>query len=109
MTIAATAAMRQDDEPMPLATESLMRSAASVRRGAGHPQTLADVARSLEHIEAALGDLSAGMARMAMAIREDDRSPGGVPWRLHTLHHALSAARDLCALARSVSPSARGS
>jgi hypothetical protein len=88
------------------ATESLTRSAAAVRRSAGHPQELTELAGSLEHVEDALDDLSAGMARiaMAMAIGDDDRRPGGVAWRLHTLHHALRAARDLCAGARAAAP-----
>jgi hypothetical protein len=75
-----------------------------VRRSAGHPQELTELAGSLEHLEDALDDLSAGVARIAMAIGDDDRPPGGVAWRLHTLHHALRAARDLCAGARAAAP-----
>jgi hypothetical protein len=86
------------------ATGSLMRTAAAVRRSAGHPQEMAELSRSLGHVEEALDDLSAGMARLAMAVGEDNQPPGGVAWRLHTLHHALRAARDLCAGAKSATP-----
>jgi hypothetical protein len=88
------------------AAESLMRSAAAVRRSAGHPQEMTELAGSLEHVEEALDDLSAGMARIAMAMGEDDQLPGGVAWRLHALHHALRAARDLCAGAKGAAPDA---
>ena len=81
--------------PLPRATESLMRAAAAVRRSSGHRPEMSDVGHSLEHVEEALDDLSAGMARLAMALDEVDASPGGVAWRLRTLHHALRAARDL--------------
>jgi hypothetical protein len=88
------------------AAESLMRSAAAVRRSAGHPQEMSELAGPLEHVEEALDDLSAGMARIAMAMGEDDQLPGGVAWRLHALHHALRAARDLCAGAKGATPDA---
>jgi hypothetical protein len=88
------------------AAESLMRSAAAVRRSAGHPQEMTDLAGPLEHVEEALDDLSAGMARIAMAIGEDDQTPGGAARRLHALHHALRAARDLCAGAKAAAPDA---
>ena len=88
------------------AAESLMRSAAAVRRSGGHPQEMGELAGSLEHVEEALDDLSAGMARIAMAMGEDDQLPGGVAWRLHALHHALRAARDLCAGAKAAAPDA---
>ena len=88
------------------AAESLMRSAAAVRRSAGHPQEMSELAGPLEHVEEALDDLSAGMARIAMAMGEDDQLPGGVAWRLHALHHALRAARDLCAGAKGAAPDA---
>jgi hypothetical protein len=64
------------------------------------------LARSLEHVEDALGDLAAAMARIAMAIGEDDQAPGQVAWRLRALHHALRAARDLCAGASGAAPDA---
>ena len=93
---------------LPRAAESLMRSAAAVRRTAGHPQGMTELARSLEHVEDALDDLTAGMARIAMAIGEDDQAPGGLAWRLRTLHDALRAARDLCAGASGAAPDADG-
>jgi hypothetical protein len=46
------------------------------------------------------------MARIARGIGEEDPTPGGVAWRLRTLHHALRAARDLCAGARGAAPDA---
>ena len=90
------------------AAESLMRNAAAVRRSAGHPQGMTELARSLEHVEDALDDLAAAMARIAMAIGEDDQAPGRVAWRLRALHHALRAARDLCAGASDAAPDADG-
>ena len=83
-----------------------MRSAAAVRRSAGHPQEMTELAGSLEHVEEALDDLSAGMARIAMAMGDDDQQPGGVAWRLRALHHALRAARELCAGAKGAAPDA---
>jgi hypothetical protein len=87
------------------ATESLMRAAAAMRRSSGHPQEISDVGRPLEHVEDALDDLSAGIARLAIALDDDDTSPGDLAWRLRTLHHALRAARDVCRSARSVARS----
>ena len=77
-----------------------MQTAAAVRRSAGEPQASSELGHALGHIEEALNDLSAGMARIAQGTGEDDPTPGGVAWRLRTLHHALRAARDLCAGAR---------
>jgi hypothetical protein len=78
------------------ATLSLMQTAAAVRRSAGEPLAAAELSHALGHVEEALDDLSAGMARIARGIDAGD-SPGGVAWRLRTLQHALHAARDLCA------------
>ena len=77
-----------------------MQTAAAVRRSAGEPQASSELGHALGHVEEALNDLSAGMARIARGIGEEDPTPGGVAWRLRTLHHALRAARDLCAGAR---------
>ena len=63
---------------------------------------------TVAHSFEALDDLSAGMARIARGIGEEDPTPGGVAWRLRTLHHALRAARDLCAGARGAAPDAGG-
>jgi hypothetical protein len=82
------------------ATEILMQTAAVVRRSAGQPQAASELSQALGHVEDALDDLSAGVARLARTIGDEDSPPGGVAWRLHTLHHALHAARDLCAGAR---------
>lgn len=87
------------------ATETLMQTAAVVRRSAGQPQAASELARTLAHVEDTLTDLSAGVARIARTIDDEDSPPGGVAWRLHTLHHALHAARDLCAGARHAAPS----
>jgi hypothetical protein len=77
-----------------------MQTAAAVRRSAREPQASSELGHALGHVEEALHDLSAGMARIARGIGEEDPTPGGVAWRLRTLHHALRAARDLCAGAR---------
>ena len=77
-----------------------MQTAAAVRRSAGEPPGSSELGHALGHVEEALNDLSAGMARIARGIGEEDPTPGGVAWRLRTLHHALRAARDLCAGAR---------
>jgi hypothetical protein len=82
------------------AAETLMQTAAVVRRSAGQPQGASELSQTLGHVEDALNDLSAGVARIARTIGDEDSPPGGVAWRLHTLHHALHAARDLCAGAR---------
>jgi hypothetical protein len=87
-------------------TLSLMQTAAAVRRSAGEPQATAELSRALGHVEEALDDLSAGMARIARGIGEADSPPGSVAWRLRILQHALHAARDLCAGARVAAPSA---
>ena len=79
------------------ATTSLMQTAAAVRRSAGEPPGSSELGHALGHVEEALDDLSAGMARIARGIGEEGPTPGGVAWRLRTLHHALRAARDLCA------------
>ena len=71
-----------------------------MRRSAGEPQASSELGHALGHVEQTLNDLSAGMARIARGIGEEDPTPGGVAWRLRTLHHALRAARDLCAGAR---------
>jgi hypothetical protein len=86
-------------------TERLMRSAAAVRRASGQPQAAADLSVALGHVEQALHDLSAGVGRVAHANGESEPQSGGVAWRLHTLRHALHAARDLCAGARVAVPS----
>jgi hypothetical protein len=86
-------------------TERLMRSAAAVRRASGQPQRAADLSVALGHVEQALDDLSAGVGRVAHANGESEPQSGGVAWRLHTLRHALHAARDLCAGARDAVPS----
>lgn len=88
------------------ATETLMQTAAVVRRSAGQPQAASELSRALAHVEDTLTDLSAGVARMARTIDDEDSAPGGVAWRLHTLHHALHAARDLCAGAKRAAPGA---
>ena len=67
-----------------------------------------ELRHALGHVEEALDDLAAGMARIARGIGEEDPTPGGVAWRLRTLHHALRAARDLCAGARGAAPHAAG-
>jgi hypothetical protein len=90
------------------ATRSLRQTAAAVRRSAGAPQTSSELGHALGHVEEALDDLSAGMARIARGVGAEDTSPGGVAWRLRTLHHALRAARDLCAGARVAAPYAEG-
>ena len=77
-----------------------MQTAAAVRRSAGEPQGSSELGHALGHVEEALNDLSAGMTRIARGIGKGDPAPGGVAWRLRTLHHALRAARDLCAGAR---------
>jgi ABC-type transporter Mla subunit MlaD len=86
------------------ATETLMQTAAVVRRHAGQPQAAPELSRALGHVEDALNDLSASVVRIARTIDDEDAAPGGVAWRLHTLHHALHAARDLCAGARRAAP-----
>lgn len=86
------------------ATETLMHTAAAVRRRAGQPQAASELSQTLAHVEDTLTDLSAGVVRIARAIGEEDPPPGGVAWRLHTLHHALHAARDVCAAARRAAP-----
>jgi hypothetical protein len=83
-----------------------MQTAAAVRRSAGEPQASSELGHTLGHVEEALNDLSAGMARIARGIGEEDPTPGGVARRLRTLHHALRAARDLCAGARGAAPDA---
>jgi hypothetical protein len=88
------------------ATETLMQTAAVVRRSAGQPQAASELSQALGHVEDALNDLSAGVVRIARTIGDEDSPPGGVAWRLHTLHHALHAARDLCAGARRAAPGA---
>jgi hypothetical protein len=90
------------------ATRSLMQTAAAVRRSAGEPRASSELGHALAHVEEALDDLSAGMARIARGIGEEDPTPGGVAWRLRTLHHALRAARDLCAGAMGAAPDAGG-
>jgi hypothetical protein len=92
------------DEPLPRATESLMRNAAAVRRAAAAPSPAAELSMALGHIEGALADLSHGMARMASAVKDQDLSSGGLAWRLQTLGHALAAARHLCSRVRAVVP-----
>jgi hypothetical protein len=86
------------------ATKSLMQTAAAVRRSAGEPQAPSELSQAFGHVEEALDDLSAGMARIARGIGEGDSPAGGVAWRLRTLQHALHAARDLCAGARVAVP-----
>jgi hypothetical protein len=88
------------------ATKTLMQTAAVVRRSAGQPQAASELSQALGHVEEALNDLSAGVVRIARTIGDEDSPPGGVAWRLHTLHHALHAARDLCAGARRTAPGA---
>jgi hypothetical protein len=88
------------------ATETLMQAAAVVRRSAGQPQAASELSETLGHVEDALNDLSAGVVRIARTIGDEDSPPGGVAWRLHALHHALHAARDLCAGARRAAPGA---
>jgi hypothetical protein len=88
------------------ATETLMQTAAIVRRSAGQPQAASELSQALGHVEDALNDLSAGVVRIARTIGDEGSPPGGVAWRLHTLHHALHAARDLCAGARRAAPGA---
>jgi hypothetical protein len=88
------------------ATETLMQTAAVVRRSAGQPQAASELSQTLGHVEDALNDLSAGVVRIARTIGDEDSPAGGVAWRLHTLHHALHAARDLCAGARRAAPGA---
>jgi hypothetical protein len=88
------------------ATESLMQTAAVVRMSAGQPQAASELSQTLGNVEDALNDLSAGVARIARTIGDEESPPGGVAWRLHTLHHALHAARDLCARARRAAPGA---
>jgi hypothetical protein len=88
------------------ATETLMQTAAVVRRSAGQPQAASELSQALGHVEDALNDVSAGVVRIARTIGDEDSPPGGVAWRLHTLHHALHAARDLCAGARRAAPGA---
>jgi hypothetical protein len=83
-----------------------MQTAAAVRRSAGGPRVSSELGHALGHVEEALDDLSTGMARIARGIGEEDPTPGGVAWRLRTLHHALRAARDLCAGARVAAPDA---
>ena len=90
------------------ATRSLMQTAAAVRRSAGERPVSSELGHALGHVEEALDDLSAGMARIARGIGEEDPTPGGVAWRLRTLHHALRAARDLCAGARDAAAEAGG-
>jgi hypothetical protein len=85
-----------------------MQTAAAVRRSAGEPWESSELGHALGHVEEALDDLSAGMARIARGIGDEDPTPGGVAWRLRTLHHALRAARDLCAGARGAAPDAGG-
>ena len=86
------------------ATKSLTRSAASLRRAAADPPPSKELTLALGNVEDALADLSHGMARMASAIDEQDPSSGALTWRLHTLRHALAAARHLCSRARAVVP-----
>src|SRR6266536_5944255 len=86
------------------ATRSLMQTAAAVRRSAGEPRAATELSQALGHVEEALDDLSAGMARIARGIGEGYSPVGGVAWRLRTLQHALHAARDLCAGARVAAP-----
>jgi hypothetical protein len=85
------------DDSLSRAAETLMQTAAVVRRSAGQPQGASELSQTLGHVEDALNDLSAGVVRIARTIGDEDSPPGGVAWRLHTLHHALHAARDLCA------------
>jgi hypothetical protein len=88
------------------ATEALMQTAAVVRRSAGQPQAAFELSQTLAHVEDTLDDLAAGVVRIARTIGDEDSGPGGVAWRLHALHHALHAARDLCAAARRAAPNA---
>jgi len=88
------------------ATEILMQTAAVVRRSAGQPQAASELSQTLAHVEDTLNDLSAGVVRIARTVGDEDVRPGDVAWRLHALHHALHAARDLCAGARNAAPSA---
>jgi len=88
------------------ATETLMQTAAVVRRSAGQPQAASELSQTLAHVEDTLNDLSAGVVRIARTVGDEDVRPGDVAWRLHALHHALHAARDLCAGARNAAPSA---
>jgi hypothetical protein len=87
------------------ATETLMQTAAVVRRSAGQPQAASELSQTLAHVEDTLNDLSAGVVRIAQTMGDEGSGPGGVAWRLHALHHALHAARDLCAGARRAAPS----
>jgi len=82
------------------ATETLMQTAAAVRGSAGQPQAASELSQTLGNVEVALNDLSAGVVRIARTIGDQESPPGGVAWRLQTLHHALHAARDLCGGAR---------
>jgi hypothetical protein len=88
------------------ATETLMQTAAVVRRSAGQAQGASELSQALGHVEDALNDLSAGVVRIARTIGDENSPPGGVAWRLHALHHPLHAARDLCAGARRAAPGA---
>jgi hypothetical protein len=45
-----------------------MQTAAAVRRSAGEPQASSELGHALGHVEEALDDLSAGMARIARGI-----------------------------------------
>jgi hypothetical protein len=105
-TTAPAEAPRGHRDSLSRATETLMQTAAVVRRSAGQPQAASELSQALGHVEDALNDLSAGVVRIARTIGDEDSPPGGVAWRLHTLHHALHAARDLCAGARRAAPGA---
>jgi hypothetical protein len=69
------------------ATRSLMQTAAAVRRSAGEPRASSELGHALAHVEEALDDLSAGMARIARGIGEED------PRRVAPAHAPLRASR----------------
>jgi hypothetical protein len=106
MTAGSPEGPRSRRDSLSQASETLTETAAAFRRSAGQPQAASELSQALEDVEDALDDLSAGVVRIARTLDHEDSPPGGVTRRLHALHHALHAARDLCAGARRAAPGA---
>jgi hypothetical protein len=114
-------AMRNEESLDSLALR-LAEVAHAVRRAAGRPREVNDVAGAVASITSALGDLAVAAELTANAAIDADGpgmasrtamapSPGAraVSWRLHTLASELRAARDACEAVRVASAHSRGS
>jgi hypothetical protein len=104
---------RRNEESLDSLAGRLAEVAHAVRRAAGRPREVNDVAGAVASITSALGDLAVAAELTANAVIDADR-PGlasrtamapslgarAVSWRLHTLASELRAARDACEAVR---------